>query len=301
MQQKNSASSRASLAWLFEQKSAFPTYIDLLAMAGIFLVAQLVVAAIGMFVVSLKGYTPLLLPSNVQGTFVAVVSFFSLTLTIAALILYRRMRGGERVKISLGKGKFNLLLVAWSFLLMLALSVVMEPLYELLPLPKQNFGTGVGAFLAVVVFAPLFEEVICRGMVFGSLLKRHSIPVAILLSALFFGVLHVQMVSMLNAFLMGVVLAFVYHRTQTLWTPVLLHAMNNGSAYLMERLGLGEQTLSQLLEGYPVIYSLIYGFALVVAVASIWGMVQALKPRSVATPTTASVGASDHENEKKTA
>ena len=77
--------------------------------------------------------------------------------------------------------------------------------------------------------------------------------------------------------------------------------MNNGSAYLMERLGLGEQTLSQLLEGYPVIYSLIYGFALVVAVASIWGMVQALKPRSVATPTTASVGASDHENEKKTA
>ena len=55
MQQKNSASSRASLAWLFEQKSAFPTYIDLLAMAGIFLVAQLVVAAIGMFVVSLKG------------------------------------------------------------------------------------------------------------------------------------------------------------------------------------------------------------------------------------------------------
>lgn len=280
MSQNLENSTTTTSPWPPVTPSTFPTLLDLVAMAGIFFVVQLLVGGVGMVVLAIMGQPITNLAPATLGSYMAWVSGISMTLTLALLILYRRLRRGEAVKIHFAVGRFNLLLVVWSFVLMMSLGVVMEPLYNLLPSFDQQFGEGFGSFLAVVIFAPLFEEIICRGLVYGSLLRRHSKWLSMLLSALFFGVLHVQPVPMINAVLMGLVLAFVYDRCQTIWAPIMLHALNNGVAFVMMQLGYGETTMSQLLEGHPVWYAILYGLSLVVAVGSVWGMVRSLKQQT---------------------
>ena len=171
-------------SWPPAATSTFPTLLDLVAMAGIFFVVQLLVGGIGMMVLAIMGQPVTNLAPATLGSYMAWVSGISMTLTLALLILYRRLRRGEAVKIHFSVGCFNLLLVGWSFVLMMSLGVVMEPLYNLLPSFDQQYGEGFGTFLAVVVFAPLFEELICRGLVYGSLLRRHSKWLSMLLSAI---------------------------------------------------------------------------------------------------------------------
>lgn len=300
MEKTAQKTSQTTSVWPPVSSSNYPTLLDLVAMAGIFFVVQTIVAGIGMVVMLVAGYDLKGGDLVTLGNYVGIVSVVSMLLTIIALIGYRRLRRGGAPTIPFGLGQFNLLLLVWSFVLMMAIGVVMEPLYDLLPLPEQNFGEGFGAFLAVVVSAPFFEEIICRGMVFGALLKRRSKWVAMLLSALFFGILHVQPVPVINAVLMGLVLAFVYDRCQTIWAPIMLHALNNGVAFVMMQLGYGETTMSQLLEGHPVWYAILYGLSLVVAVGSVWGMVRSLKQQTevpMEVPTTPEVGPAEQKIE----
>jgi ABC-2 type transport system permease protein len=81
--------------------------------------------------------------------------------------------------------------------------------------------------LLAVVAAPLFEEFIFRGLIFGGL--RRSMPAipAILASAAVFAIVHPP-VSMIPVFGLGVCAAFAYERTKTLLAPMLTHALYNG-------------------------------------------------------------------------
>ena len=91
--------------------------------------------------------------------------------------------------------------------------------------------------LIVIFLAPFVEEVLFRGLVFGNL-RRKSAAVGYLVSCLLFALLHVWQVAVVNRdityFLLmlqylvpGLVLAWVYDRTGTLWTSIGLHAAAN--------------------------------------------------------------------------
>ena len=96
--------------------------------------------------------------------------------------------------------------------------------------------------LIVVFLAPFVEEVLFRGLVFGNL-KGKSRPVAYVVSCALFALLHVWQFAvvhqdvtyfllMLQYLVPGVVLAWVYDRSGTLWTPIALHALANGLSVL---------------------------------------------------------------------
>ena len=91
--------------------------------------------------------------------------------------------------------------------------------------------------LIVVFLAPFVEETLFRGLVFGNL-RGKSRTVAYLVSCLLFALLHVWQFAVVNRdityFLLmlqylvpGLVLAWVYDRTGTLWTSIGLHAAAN--------------------------------------------------------------------------
>ena len=105
-----------------------------------------------------------------------------------------------------------------------------------------------------MVLAPLFEELICRGLVLESLRARYGVFVAWFGSSLFFGVMHIQPQLAVNAFFVGLVLAFLYLRTDSLWVAVLLHAFNNAIAYLLLRVSGGAVFVSELTGGGAVYY-----------------------------------------------
>ncbi len=90
-------------------------------------------------------------------------------------------------------------------------------------------------FLAVSIFAPFFEEWLCRGMVLRGLLVRTKLgPVwSIIISAAFFALIHMNPWQAIPAFLIGCLLGIVYYRTGSLKLTMLMHFANNTLALVL--------------------------------------------------------------------
>jgi uncharacterized protein len=93
-------------------------------------------------------------------------------------------------------------------------------------------------FLAVVVVAPIAEEIIFRGLILRGFLKRYSVRRSILLSALLFGIVHMNPWQFVTAFAAGIILGWWYVKTKSIVTPILGHALNNGMSFIIGAIGL---------------------------------------------------------------
>ena len=88
-------------------------------------------------------------------------------------------------------------------------------------------------FLLAAIFAPIFEEWLCRGMVLRGLLTKMKPGWAIVVSALFFAIIHMNPWQALNAFIIGVVMGYIYYKTGSLWLTMLIHFVNNGTSVIV--------------------------------------------------------------------
>ena len=99
-------------------------------------------------------------------------------------------------------------------------------------------------FLCVSVFAPFFEEWLCRGMVLRGLLNysrsegRRGIrpAAAIAISALFFAAIHLNPWQAVPAFALGCLFGYVYYRTGSLNLTMLMHFTNNTFALIISNI-----------------------------------------------------------------
>ena len=91
-------------------------------------------------------------------------------------------------------------------------------------------------FLLAAIFAPIFEEWLCRGMVLRGLLTKMKPGWAIVVSALFFALIHMNPWQALNAFIIGLVMGYVYYKTGSLLLTMLIHFVNNGTAVVMSQI-----------------------------------------------------------------
>ena len=114
-------------------------------------------------------------------------------------------------------------------------SSVLSQLYDMfMELMKQVTGGPFwSSFLVVAIFAPIFEEWMCRGMVLRGLLTKMKPVWAIVVSALFFAVIHANPWQALNAFLIGLVMGYVYYKTGSLILTMIIHFVNNGTAVVL--------------------------------------------------------------------
>ena len=81
--------------------------------------------------------------------------------------------------------------------------------------------------LSYGILAPLGEEVVFRGVVYGQLKKVMKVPAAIVLSGLAFGLFHGNLVQAVYATVIGVLLALVYELYGTLAAPMVFHSVAN--------------------------------------------------------------------------
>lgn len=88
-------------------------------------------------------------------------------------------------------------------------------------------GWATVALLAVVV-APVTEEVIFRGFLYGVLRRPFGAMAAMGATALLFAAVHGNLPAVPAYFLLAVGLTLAYERTGSLWTPILMHAIFNG-------------------------------------------------------------------------
>ncbi|MAB88017.1 MAG: hypothetical protein CMJ90_00985 [Planctomycetes bacterium] len=89
---------------------------------------------------------------------------------------------------------------------------------------RQNHGGRHTTLLA----APLFEEVIFRGMIYRGFRGTLSAPASIVASAALFAIVH-PAVSTIPVFVLGLVAAFVFERTRLLIAPILAHMVYNAA------------------------------------------------------------------------
>ena len=90
--------------------------------------------------------------------------------------------------------------------------------------------------ISVSIFAPFFEEWLCRGMILRGLLTKMSPAAAITISAAFFAVIHLNPWQAIPAFILGVLFGFVYYKTGSLKLTMLMHCVNNTMAALLSRI-----------------------------------------------------------------
>jgi membrane protease YdiL (CAAX protease family) len=126
---------------------------------------------------------------------------------------------------------------------LLALDLVDFLITQLLPPSTQLtgdinelllFGTtlrGMGVMLAVLVLAPLGEELLFRGFVYRYLLENRGVTEAVLISSLLFALFHPGVYA-LQILLFGFLLALLRWRTASLLPPLLLHLLNNSWSLL---------------------------------------------------------------------
>ncbi len=91
---------------------------------------------------------------------------------------------------------------------------------------EKNAGFGF-LFIAAVIVAPILEETIFRGVIYGRARDLFGVKKAMFLSAFLFGLYHMNAVQFLYAGLLGFVLAWLYEVTGSLTGSVFGHMIAN--------------------------------------------------------------------------
>ena len=92
-------------------------------------------------------------------------------------------------------------------------------------------------YVSVGLLAPLAEELVFRGAILRSLLRWSSRPwIAIAISAVFFAAAHMNPAQLPHAFIIGLLLGWLYYRTNSIIPGMVYHWINNSVAYVMYNL-----------------------------------------------------------------
>ena len=87
------------------------------------------------------------------------------------------------------------------------------------------------AFISLVVVAPVAEEVLFRGYLFGKMRQYAPLWVAVLLTSLLFAVVHFQWNVGIDVFALSLVLCILRVVSGSLWPSIMLHMLKNGVAF----------------------------------------------------------------------
>ncbi len=87
------------------------------------------------------------------------------------------------------------------------------------------------AFATLIIIAPVAEEVLFRGYLYGKLRTVVPVWVAVLITSGLFGVVHGQLNVAVDVFALGVVLCILREVTGSIWTGILLHMLKNSVAF----------------------------------------------------------------------
>lgn len=266
----------------------FPMWIDMLAVVGIYLLATVATLIVVGIVVAISGGVEGLVDKMSNGPMSALSYALSMGLTIVGVLIYRKLRRGTGRMFHFSLRGFNPMLILWGFVMVLLTGIVIEPVLELFPdaflkLIDQMGVHGGWSVLMLVVLAPIMEEVLFRGILLESVRSKHSAGRAIVVSALMFGVIHFIPQQVVNAFVIGLILGYIYVRTESLWPVIVIHALNNAMAYVIMQWSDGANVTVRSLIENNTLYAVVYGVSLAALVASgymVWRSIEKINSES---------------------
>ena len=153
-------------------------------------------------------------------------------------IFVHYMFGSDGYKLKSENIKVLLLLVCTTIAIQTGVS---GPIINLIPMSesiKNLFmellgDTDIYSFLMMVIAAPILEELIFRGIVLNGLLKRYSPKKAIIVSAIIFGLVHLNPWQFVSASMIGFLMGWVYYKTHNILLTIVIHMANNLVGFLL--------------------------------------------------------------------
>ena len=100
----------------------------------------------------------------------------------------------------------------------------------------NNLQTGIDraiAFIALAVIAPIAEEIIFRGWLYGKLRGRYHAVISMALVAILFGALHGQLNVAVNVGILSVIMCLEREITGTVYAGIITHIIKNSVAFFM--------------------------------------------------------------------
>lgn len=193
------------------------------------------------------------------------IYFISMLLCYIAATLLERITFGRVVPIDNSRRGFNPVAILTGVILLFALSVVLSPLNELLPADSRAFPEGTFTLVSVVILAPIFEEMIFRGRLYNILHHNSSPLTSASLSALAFGIVHLEPIVIIEALVAGMVFSYFYIARRSIIAPIILHMCNNAFAYALLVLSYRDMSLLELL-GDGMNQRVVYAASVVIVV-----------------------------------
>ncbi len=176
-------------------------------------------------------------------------------------------------RISLKTGLFIIPTIVSGAALALGLNLITGYILDLFPTGREMMENAtarseisfVAGVIYYVIISPLSEEMIFRYMIHGRIKKILGGGIAVVFTALFFGLYHGNLVQGIYAFIMGLLMSIIYEKTESLVAPVLFHVSANAMIYLGPKLpdayrslleGPAAAVLSMILGIFGIIYIL---------------------------------------------
>jgi membrane protease YdiL (CAAX protease family) len=158
-------------------------------------------------------------------------------------------------------------IIVVSTLAIVPIHIVLEPIQNLFPVPdflnKMTLDISEYPwlyFFVVVIAAPVLEEIIFRGIILAGFLKNYRPSNAILVSAFLFALIHGNLAQGIGAFVIGLLLGWIYWKSNSIIPCIILHGINNAmgfAAFLLLDTEKDDSTLRELINN-DIAYAIIY-------------------------------------------
>jgi membrane protease YdiL (CAAX protease family) len=213
----------------YSSTNSYPTLGQSVALMAIFLAINIIVALLGLILVGEAT------ASTSWMTLISYVLSFGLTISLALLIRNRQAQSAGSFNVRSIPGKFYPVLV----LITLTVSILVEPLTEPIPVPawlegillKLLLDKSFAMFVLMVIAAPILEELLFRGIILEGFLKNYNPWKAIIWSSLLFGLAHLNPWQFIAAFFVGLIIGWLYLKTQSLVPGIFMHFVANLFGY----------------------------------------------------------------------
>lgn len=129
--------------------------------------------------------------------------------------------------VSPGYLTLSLIMYAGVLILIDLLMSYMDWLPNLMESSFEQLQSNWLGILSIAVFGPILEELLFRGAITRALLAKYNPRKAIIISALVFGIFHLNPVQIVSASLIGLLLGWIYYKTASLIPCILIHVANN--------------------------------------------------------------------------
>ena len=181
---------------------------------------------------------------------------YALTVFLVIYIPYKISKKGKTTREEIGLKGWPTWTDIWlsplGFIAATLIAVALAALFSLFPWFNTSEAQDLGyttllyggdrilSFIATAIIAPIAEEIVFRGWLYGKIRSRLNMFASIFIVSLLFGLVHMQWNVGVNVFATSIVLCALREMTGTIYSGILVHIIKNGIAfYLVYVMGIG--------------------------------------------------------------